>query len=96
VWRTTTQAEIGGAPESKASIAQWNAFKCSLRSIGISPNGLRPTGYNFWLVRGVPEHVVKKMGAWAAKSTIPSRHYLRVHLIDQVFKAAAMPIEELE
>ena len=35
VWRTTTQAEIGGAPESKASIAQWNAFKCSLRSIGI-------------------------------------------------------------
>ena len=96
VWRTTTQAEVGGAPESRASAAQWAAFNGSLRTMGISPNGLRPTGYNFWLVRGVPQQVVKEMGAWAANSTIPSRHYLRVHLIDQVFKAAAMSVEELE
>ena len=43
---------------------------------------------NYWRSKGVPEDVAKSLGAWAPKSDVPAKHYLRTHLIDSVLTAA--------
>ena len=90
-WATTRQLKVGTCSDTAASKAEWRQLEVAIRQLDITPNGLRPTGYNLWRSRGLASDVVNRMGAWAPGSKVPERHYMRVKFLDPVFKAAARP-----
>ena len=98
IWLEAWQAAVPPQATSYTALptaADLKALRYAVKQLGIDLGGLRPSGYNLWRSRGLAEDVVNSMGAWAANSKIPAKHYLRVELLSSLVAAAAS-IPEME